>query len=143
MQTNEATIEPTVIEPPVVAEVTDQSSEPAPDTFPAETVRELRDELAKRRVKAREQTEAANARLLSAYTVADGRLIEPEALQLSDALLDDDGFIDPTKVEAAIDDLLKAKPHYSAQRPITPIVQGVQPLATNDAGLFTLIRERI
>jgi hypothetical protein len=143
VETIETDIEQAPSESTEAIEVAEQAAEPASDTFPAETVRELRDELAKRRVKAREQTETANARLLSAYAAADGRLVEPDLLELSDDLLDDDGFIDRTKVATAIDDLLKAKPYLSARRPITPIVQGVQPQAPQDSGLFSLIRDRI
>jgi hypothetical protein len=125
-------------EQPIEAPIDDQGA-----TFPAETVRELRDELAKRRVRSKEQSAAANARLLGAYVAADGRLIDAEMLSVSDDLMGDDGLLDQAKVSEAIDTLIAAKPYLSARKPTTPIVQGVQPQVPEAAGLLTLIRERM
>lgn len=133
-------------EPTEVAEPIDAPEQVSDDTaspFTPETVRELRDELAKRRVRTREQIAAANARLATAYAAADGRLVEPDLLQVTDDLLGDDGFIDQAKVTQAIDALLGAKPYLARRTPTTPIVQGVQPMMPEAVGLFGLIRERI
>jgi hypothetical protein len=107
-----------------------------------ETVRALRDELAKRRIKAREQVSEANQRLALAYVRADARLVDSDAFTVTDELLGDDGFIDAEKVTGAIDALLAAKPYLSARKPSAPITQGVQPLTPEASGLFTLIRDR-
>lgn len=107
-----------------------------------ETVRALRDELAKRRIRAREQVSQANQRLALAYVQADGRLIDADAFTVTDDLLGDDGFIDADKVTREIDALLAAKPYLSARKPSTPITQGVRPLSPETPGLFTLIRDR-
>lgn len=115
----------------------------ADDTFPASTVRELRDELAKRRVRTREQIAAANARLAAAYAASDGRLVEPDLLDVTDDLLGDDGFVDPAKVTAAIDGLIGSKPYLARRTPTAPIVQGVQTTLPDAPGLFSFIRERI
>jgi hypothetical protein len=125
------------------AEPVEQVAQDSAETFPADAVRELRDELAKRRIRAKEQAAAANARLLTAYTRADGRLVEPDLLEMTEDLFDEDGFIDPERVTAAIDGLLQAKPYLSARKPTQPITQGVQPQVPDTPGLFTLIRDRI
>lgn len=108
----------------------------------ADPVRELRDELARRRVRSREQTAAANARLVSAYAASDGRLIEPELLEVSEDLLGEDGLVDPAKVTDAIGALLQAKPYLTRRTPTAPIVQGVQTTVPDSPGLFSLIRDR-
>lgn len=125
------------IEPSPIVEPT----EPSPDD--SDAVRALRDELAKRRIKAREQVTQANQRLASAFIQADGRLIDSEALMVTDDLVGADGLVDGEKVTEAIDALLAAKPYLSAMKPSSPIVQGVQPQAPDDSGLFTFIRERL
>jgi hypothetical protein len=129
-------------QPPVEAPVTVTDGETSPEVFPADTVRELRDELAKRRVRSREQTAAANARLATAYAAADGRLVEPDLIEITDDLLGDDGLIDAAKMSAAIDALIEAKPYLASRKPTEPIVQGVQPQTPEAAGLFSLIRDR-
>lgn len=118
----------------------EEDSSPAPETFPAEHVAELRDELAKKRIKAKERDADANARLLAAYATADGRLIENDVLALSDDLLDEAGFVDPQKVGQAIGALVEAKPYLAARRPTAALPLGVQQPAPDTPGLFGIIR---
>jgi hypothetical protein len=134
------------------AETPTQESDPTPadlpaqvesesETFTLDYVKQLRDEAAANRVKAK-RTDEANVRLVQALAAADGRLIEASELAYSEALTDDDGIVTGEKVSAAIDALIASKPYLSSRRPTVPIVQGVQPQIPDAPGLFTLIRER-
>jgi hypothetical protein len=123
-----------------LAPVADATPAPEPETFPAEHVAELRDELAKKRIKAKERDADANARLLAAYATADGRLIENDVLALSDDLLDEAGFVDPQKVGQAIGALVEAKPYLAARRPTAALPLGVQQPAPDTPGLFGIIK---
>lgn len=119
----------------------DPGTEEAPETFSADYVRDLREEAAAHRVKAK-RVDDANARLVAAYATADGRLVDVEALTMSDDILDDDGLVDPAKVTAAIADLIAAKPYLASRKPTTPLPQGVREDVPTMPGLFDLIRER-
>jgi hypothetical protein len=127
---------------PNEASVEAESLEPEQETYSAEYVRELRAESAARRVKAR-KIDDANDRLLRAYAATDGRLVDPGELVMTDALLDDDGLIDPAKVTDAIGELLQAKPYLASLRNVQPIAQGVTTTPPQPQGLFDLIRERL
>jgi len=133
-------------------EATEQTAETAPqapsedvsepETYSADYVRELRAEAAERRVKAK-RVDVANERLASAYAAKDGRLVDASELTFSDAMLDDDGLVDPAKVSEAIDELLAAKPYLASQRPQQPIAQGVREDVPDQPGLFSLLRDRM
>lgn len=112
-----------------------------PETYSADYVRELRAESAERRVKAK-RVDEANARLARAYAQQDGRLVAPTELGYGEHLLDEDGLVDATKVTAAIDELLRAKPYLATQRPQQPIAQGVRQNVPEQPSLFALLRQR-
>jgi len=137
---------------------TEQAEEPAPieqpeveaaqvdpeqvDSFSAEYVAQLREESAAHRVKAK-RIDSANARLVTAYAAADGRLVDVEALAFDEALLDDDGLVDRDKVAAAIAALIEAKPYLASRTPATVLPQGVRTDAPAAPGLFDFIRDRV
>lgn len=109
--------------------------------FGADYVRQLREEAAAHRVKAK-RVDDANARLLASYASADGRLVDPAELPLRPALLDESGIVDPAKVADAIADLIEAKP-YLAVRQVPSIPQGVMQTPPSGESLFDLLRERM
>lgn len=113
----------------------------APETFSADYVRELREESAAHRVKAK-KVDDANARLVSAYVAADGRLVDPDAIAYADELVGDDGLVDREKVSAAIASLVEAKPYLASRKPTAPLPQGVREDVPTMPGLFDFIRER-
>ena len=117
------------------------ATEEAPESFSADYVRDLREEAAAHRVKAK-RIDDANARLVAAYATADGRLVDVEALTMSEDMLDDDGLVDPEKVAGAIADLIAAKPYLASRKPTTPLPQGVREDVPTMPGLFDFIRER-
>ena len=117
---------------------TDQDTE---QVFGADYVRQLREEAAAHRVKAK-RVDDANARLLASYASADGRLVDPAELQLQPALLDESGLVDPGKVADAIEQLVHAKP-YLAARQVPAIAQGVMQTPPAEESLFDLMRQRM
>lgn len=112
------------------------------ETFGADYVAKLREESAAHRVKAK-KVDDANSRLVAAYAAADGRLVDVDALTYTDALLDDDGLVDKSKVADAIAALVEAKPYLASRTPTTTLPQGVRQDAPAAPGLFDLIRERV
>lgn len=137
--------EPTPEAPEQVTETPPETPSEAtsePETYSAEYVKELRAEAAERRVKAK-RVDSANERLVNAYAAQDGRLVNPAELTYSEALLDDDGLVDPDKVSAAIGELVAAKPYLANQRPPQPIAQGVREDVPDQPGLFSLLRDRM
>ena len=126
---------------PRADEQLDPATEEAPESFSADYVRDLREEAAAHRVKAK-RVDDANARLVAAYATADGRLVDVEALTMSGDMLDDDGLVDPEKVAGAIADLIAAKPYLASRKPTTPLPQGVREDVPTMPGLFDFIRER-
>ncbi len=117
--------------------VTAPSSEP--ETFPAEYVRELREENAKHRTKAK-RVDDLTQRLVTAYAEGTGRLADPTDLPVSDDLLDEDGTPDRAKVLAAVDELLTRKPHLAATRPVGDVGQGVRGDTTPMVSLAEMLR---
>jgi len=117
-------------------------AEADPVTFSAEYVKELRDEAASHRIKAK-RTDDANLRLAHALIEIDGRLVNPDEFAVTEDLLDDSGIIDQVKVQAAIADLVNAKPYLARRKPITPITQGVQSEIESTPSLFALVRDRV
>lgn len=112
-------------------------------TFDADTVRRLRAEAAENRVKAKAIQAEANARLLVHVIAADGRLIDPDVLALSDDLLDEAGYVDSSKVADAITTTIADKPYLSAHKPHTVIPQGARDAAPAMPNIGDLIRARM
>ncbi len=108
------------------------------ETFDREYVQKLRDEAAGHRVKAK-RTDALNARLATAQAALTGKLADPTDLPFTDDLLDDDGLVDEDKVRAAVEDLIKRKPHLAARRPTGNVGQGARPEAP-EIGLAAMLR---
>ena len=109
-----------------------------PETFDREYVQKLRDEAAGHRVKAK-RADALAASLVTATAALTGKLADPTDLPYDEALLDEDGYVDETKVQAAVDELVKRKPHLAARRPRGDVGQGARP-EPDDTGLATLLR---
>ncbi|SHX04506.1 Uncharacterised protein [Mycobacteroides abscessus subsp. abscessus] len=101
------------------AEVTPevQPSEPTdePETFDREYVEGLRRENATHRARAVE----VSRRLHTELVRADGRLADPADLPYDPTHVDD-----PAAVTLAIDELLKAKPHFASRVPNGHVGQG-------------------
>lgn len=95
------------------------AAQPEPQTFPAEYVQELRAEAAEYRTRSK----SLATELVTAWAAADGRLLDPTDLPASAVETDDDGTVTRDAVTAAIDALVKAKPHLAKQRP-APLPQG-------------------
>ena len=119
----------------------EQAVNETPETFGADYVRQLREESAAHRVKAK-RIDDANTRLVAAYAAADGRLVDVDALAYSDDLTGDDGLVEREKVADAIAKLVEAKPYLASRRPTTPLPQGVREDVPTVPGLFDLIRQR-
>lgn len=113
--------------------------QPDPETFPAEYVRELREENAKSRTKAK-GADALASRLVTSLAAGTGRLADPSDLPYSDDLLDDDGLPDAEKVAAAVDDLLTRKPHLSSTRVVGDVGLGARGEAAPMVSLAELLR---
>lgn len=111
-------------------------SPPEPQTFPAEYVTELRAEAAKHR----SRFKSLATELVHAWAAVDGRLVDATDLQASDVEADEDGNYSREAVTAAIDRLLKAKPHLATARP-APIPQGARPDA-EQVSLLGLLNAR-
>jgi hypothetical protein len=107
-----------------------------PQTFTADYVSELRAEAAQHRTRAK----ALAAELVAAWAAADGRLVDPTDLPSSAVDITDDGTVTRDTVTAAIDALVKSKPHLAAQRP-APLPQGARPQA-QQVSLLNLLNAR-
>jgi hypothetical protein len=110
-----------------------------PEVFPAEYVRELREENAKSRTKAKRADDLA-ARLVSSMAAGTGRLADPSDLPYADDLLDEDGYPDEAKVLAAVDELLTRKPHLASTRVAGDVGQGARGEAEPMVSLADLLR---
>jgi len=99
-----------------------------PETFGREYVETLRRESAGYRVKAK-RSEGLSARLTAAYAAQTGRLADATDLPYDEALLDDEGLVDQSKVTAAVEELLARKPHLASRRPTGDVGQGARPAA--------------
>jgi type IV secretory pathway VirB10-like protein len=113
--------------------ISDQETPDEPETFSREYVEKLRQENGKYRQLARESDSLAT-RLHTELVRATGRLADPtdlpfdaEHLEVSDNL------------SLAIDELLAAKPHLAARRPIGDIGQGATP-STESVSLLGLLK---
>ena len=88
------------------------------ETFPREYVEKLRKEAAEARLKAKKADDYARA-LFAARVAATGRLADASDLPFDPELVDD-----LPAMEAAIDELLQAHPHYASRTPQGDIGQG-------------------
>lgn len=140
---------PEITPDPAPAEVVDttpaDAAEPTEEeiTFSADDVRKLRAEATEHRLKAKAVRAEANARLLAQVILADGRLIDPDALTVTDELLDDSGYVDAAKVAEVITNTIADKPYLSAQKPHTVIPQGARDAAPAAPSIGDLIRARM
>lgn len=105
------------------------------DTFPRDYVEKLRDENAKYRQRAQRADDLAQ-RLHTALVEATGRVQDA-----SDVPFDDSHIDDPEALTAAIDELLKEKPHMAARRLTGNIGQGTSSTAGN-VDLLGMLRAR-
>ena len=95
------------------------------EMFPREYVAKLREESAKYRQRATDR-DAIAERLHRAIVAETGRLADPTDLPFDDAHL-----TDADALTAAIDELLKSKPHLASRKPTGDIGQGAS--ATTDS----------
>jgi hypothetical protein len=109
---------------------------PDPQTFPADYVQELRQEAADYRTRSKSMA----TQLVQAWAAVDGRLLDPTDLPLSSVEVGEDGNISRDAVTAAIDALVKSKPHLAAQRP-APMPQGAQP-ESEPVSLLRILQNR-
>ncbi len=116
-----------------------EPSSAEPEMFPAEYVRELREENAKARTKAKRADDLAR-RLVTAYASESRKMADPSDLPMSDDLLGEDGTPDRDKVLAAVDELLTRKPHLAATRPVGNVGQGARGEAAQMVSLAQLLR---
>lgn len=105
------------------------------DTFPRDYVEKLRDENAKYRQRAQRADDLA-LRLHAALTESTGRLQDAGDLPFDDSHIDN-----PEALTAAIDELLRAKPHLAARRPTGNIGQGTSSAGGN-VDLLGMLRAR-
>jgi hypothetical protein len=106
-----------------------EDAETEQDTFPRSYVEKLRQEAAEARVKAKKAADLARE-VFTLRVAATGRLADPSDLPYDESL-----FNDPSKLDAAIDELLQAHPHYAARTPRGDIGQGA---GKSDAGSVDL-----
>ena len=132
---------------PVVAEVILQED---PATFPADYVKQLRDENASRRVESKEAREIADAAIgfatdLAVKMFASKVLKDPTDLLAyvkAEDLVDERGLPDPTKVQQAAVDLVEKKPHLDARMPEGDIDQGPRgPLPPKELDFAKMLRD--
>ena len=118
-RTAEPSAEPaeTAAEPTEPPDPTGDTPEDA-ETFPRAVVEELRRENAKYRTRAG-QADAMSQRLHLELVRATNRLADPSDLPFDENHLEDVSILD-----AAIDQLLAAKPHLASRRPSGDIGQG-------------------
>ena len=133
--TDQNTTDTTAQEPENGTQATDETTTTPPDasdaaqgaqdasqgnaeTFPREYVEKLRKEAAEARLKAKKADDYARA-LFAARVAATGRLADASDLPFDPELVDD-----LPAMEAAIDELLRAHPHYVSRTPQGDIGQG-------------------
>ena len=136
-QTEDPTVEPDVLSSDDYTGLSTPVNN-EPETFDREYVQKLRDEAARHRVKAK-RADALAASLVTAQAALTGKLADPTDLPFDEALLDEDGYVDESKVQAAVDELVKRKPHLAARRPRGDVGQGARP-EVDDIGLGALLR---
>lgn len=111
-----------------------------PEVFPRAVVEELRQESGRYRQRARdaeaERDELAR-RLHTELVRGTGKLADP-----TDLPFDPDHLPDAGKMVAAIDELLTAKPHLAARRPVGDVGQGHRGGTGEGVSLLGLLKER-
>lgn len=107
-----------------------------PETFPRAYVERLRKEAATYRERARRADDLA-AELFTARVAATGRLADPTDLPFDEALL-----VDMPAMEAAIEQLIAAHPHYAARRPTGSVGQGATGSDAGTVDLAAILRGR-
>ncbi|GAA2184697.1 hypothetical protein GCM10009785_33660 [Brooklawnia cerclae] len=115
-------------------ELAPQEPDTEPDTFPRAYVEQLRKEAAEARVKAKRSDDLAKELFVS-RVAATGRLADPNDLPFDEAILDD-----WSKLDAAIDELLDAHPHYATRTPHGTIGQGATAADTGTVDLAAILR---
>ena len=113
----------------------DSASADEPDTFPRSVVEELRRENARYRTRAG-QADDMSQRLHLELVRATNRLADPSDLPFDENHLEDVSILD-----AAIDQLLAAKPHLASRRPTGDIGQGATS-QTDTVDLAGILRSR-
>lgn len=106
-------------------------------TFPAEYVRQLRDEAAGHRTRAKEAEESLaplQQRLFTMLVEKTGRLADPSDLPFDAALIDDEGALDE-----AIESLLAAKPHLASRRVVGDVGQGAGKPRDGEVSLASIL----
>lgn len=98
-------------------------------TFPKPYVDKLRKEAADNRAKAK-RTDDLAARLHTSLVASTGKLADPTDLPFDEAHLDD-----PEALDAAIEELIAAKPHLASRTPRGDIGQGISGKAEDDFSL--------
>lgn len=111
-----------------------EGAETEQDTFPRSYVERLRQEAAEARVKAKKADDLARE-VFTLRVAATGRLADPNDLPYDDA-----AFEDPAKLDAAIDELLQAHPHYAARTPRGDIGQGASKSDIGSVDLAAILR---
>ncbi len=117
-----------------------EATQSEPETFPASYVQELRAEAAKHRRHAKRTGEAIGR--LTALAVREATrdvLVDPTDLPISDELLDEDGWPDLEKIEAAARELEARKPHLARRTVSGDVGQGVRGDGTVQ-GLAAMLR---
>lgn len=135
------TPEPTPVEPERIDTPTDTPVAPGTpaedaETFPREYVEKLRAEAAEARVKAKRADDYAR-QLFTARVAATGRLADPNDLPFDAALVDD-----PAGLNAALDELIGAHPHYAARTPRGNVGQGATGTPSSTVDLAAMLRGR-
>lgn len=113
-----------------------QDGEEEPETFPRAYVEKLRQENGKYRQRAQEADALAH-RLHVQLVASTGRLADPEDLDFAEEHLED-----ADALSAAIDELLKRKPHLAARRPRGDVGQGRVSDASGSVDLAAMLRSR-
>lgn len=125
------------------AQTTPETPEEAPEapeteaeTFPRAYVEKLRAEAAEARNKAK-RVDALAREVFVSRVAATHRLADPADLPFDEAILDD-----PARLDAALDELLAAHPHYAARTPRGSVGQGTVSGASSTVDLAGMLRAR-
>lgn len=108
-------------------------------TYDEAYVKDLRDEAAAHRVKAK-RAEEAEHRLheLAIAQAVEGILTDPTDLGWTEEYADENGWPDPDKIRAAAEELVNRKPHLG--RPSGDVGQGRHSQADDAVSLSTLLK---
>ena len=118
-----------------VQEPTEDDAEAEGDTFPRAYVEKLRREAAEARTRAKRADDLAGA-LWAARVAATGRLADPTDLPMPEGA----DPMDPAAVDAAVAELLAAKPHLASRVPRGFVAQGQQPEPPAAPSLSAMLR---